>query len=89
MTYTELKTGDILPSWNLTTLTGEPAPTLESLRGQPVLIMFWNLGCPGCKSRASSHQTNERAVSRPSSHRGAYASEKVIPPPSEGNAVTT
>lgn len=52
MSYTELQPGDIAPSWQLQTLEGEPAPSLESLMGKPVLILFWNLGCPGCKSRA-------------------------------------
>lgn len=47
-----LQTGDQLPEWQLTTLHGEPAPALSSLRGRPILLLFWGLGCPGCKTRA-------------------------------------
>lgn len=35
------------PSVQLDTLNGESV-TLESLRGQPVLVNFWATTCPGC-----------------------------------------
>ena len=33
------------------TLSGSPL-TLETLRGQPTLLLFWNIGCAGCTGRA-------------------------------------
>ena len=30
----------------------ENAPTLEQLKGKPLLVLFFYLGCPGCKGRA-------------------------------------
>lgn len=36
----------------LDTIFGEQPPTLNTLKGKPTLILFFYLGCPGCKGRA-------------------------------------
>ncbi|MEN0006668.1 MAG: TlpA disulfide reductase family protein [Bacteroidota bacterium] len=41
-----------LPQWKLSTLGGAPAPKLTSYLGKPLLVLFYSIGCPGCKSRA-------------------------------------
>jgi thiol-disulfide isomerase/thioredoxin len=41
-----------VPAWKVRTLEGEIPPGPEAFRGQPLLVLFWNLGCPNCKSRA-------------------------------------
>lgn len=41
-----------VPSWNLLPIENEPVPNIEDFRGKPLLILFFNLGCPGCKGRA-------------------------------------
>jgi peroxiredoxin len=40
------------PQWYVSQLDGNEAPSLESLQGKVVLILFYSIGCPGCKSRA-------------------------------------
>ena len=40
------------PPWRVTTLSGDAAPDLESLLGRPLLLLFFNVGCPGCMGRA-------------------------------------
>lgn len=41
-----------LPNWELETIFGDKVPTVEDFKGKPLLILFFNLGCPGCKGRA-------------------------------------
>jgi peroxiredoxin len=41
-----------LPDWSLETIHGETVPTLTSFRGKPLLILFFDMDCPGCKGRA-------------------------------------
>lgn len=41
-----------LPDWKLTSLDETTPPNLSELKGKPILILFFNLGCPNCKSRA-------------------------------------
>ncbi|MEL7341423.1 MAG: TlpA disulfide reductase family protein, partial [Bacteroidota bacterium] len=31
---------------------GNTVPDLIMYRGQPIMLLFWNVGCPNCKSRA-------------------------------------
>lgn len=38
--------------WALQSIFGDAIPSLESLKGKPVLILFFYMGCPGCKGRA-------------------------------------
>ncbi|HRO08147.1 MAG TPA: redoxin domain-containing protein [Saprospiraceae bacterium] len=41
-----------LPEWQLESIFGDDVPTVASLSDKPLLIMFFNLGCPGCLGRA-------------------------------------
>ncbi|CAM1342429.1 TlpA family protein disulfide reductase [Tenacibaculum amylolyticum] len=41
-----------LPEWELTSIFNNKVPALENYKGKPLLILFFNLGCPGCKGRA-------------------------------------
>ncbi|MCB0664894.1 MAG: TlpA family protein disulfide reductase [Saprospiraceae bacterium] len=47
-----MQTGDIVTSWELDSIFDEAVPEIEFFRGRPLLILFFNLGCPGCKGRA-------------------------------------
>ncbi|MEL7534112.1 MAG: TlpA disulfide reductase family protein [Bacteroidota bacterium] len=40
------------PAWALKDINGSPVPGLESFEGKPIMLLFWNIGCPNCKSRA-------------------------------------
>ncbi len=44
--------GEPAPPWRVTTLSGEATPDLDTLFGQPVLLLFFNVGCPGCMGPA-------------------------------------
>jgi len=39
-------------NWELLPIFEENLPTVEDFKGKPLLIVFFNLGCPGCKGRA-------------------------------------
>ncbi|CAM1373030.1 TlpA family protein disulfide reductase [Tenacibaculum xiamenense] len=52
MNTNDLQIGKLLPDWELTSIFQGNIPSLEELKGKPVLILFFNLGCPGCKGRA-------------------------------------
>lgn len=41
-----------IPNWNLESIFGDTVPNIEDYRGKPLLILFFSLGCPGCKGRA-------------------------------------
>ncbi|KAA2217386.1 TlpA family protein disulfide reductase [Maribacter flavus] len=41
-----------IPEWNLLPIFSEEVPSLKDFKGKPLLILFFNLGCPGCKGRA-------------------------------------
>ena len=41
-----------LPNWELETIFGDNVPNIKVFKGKPLLILFFSLGCPGCKSRA-------------------------------------
>ena len=49
---TVFEVGKPLPAWNLTSIDGKAVPKKEDFLGAPLLILFINLGCPGCKGRA-------------------------------------
>lgn len=40
------------PEWRLKNINGDQAPSLASFKGKAVMMLFWNIGCPNCKSRA-------------------------------------
>ena len=44
--------GEPLVEWKLEAIFGDAVPTIDSYLGQPLLILFFNLGCPGCLGRA-------------------------------------
>ena len=37
---------------HLETIFGDKTPTLGNFKGKPLLVLFFYLGCPGCKGRA-------------------------------------
>ncbi|MEM9142379.1 MAG: TlpA disulfide reductase family protein [Bacteroidota bacterium] len=41
-----------LPNWDLLPIFGESVPDPDEFKGKPLLLLFFNLGCPGCKGRA-------------------------------------
>ncbi len=41
-----------LPKWHLETIFNDNVPSLNDFKGKPLLILFFYLGCPGCKGRA-------------------------------------
>lgn len=52
MTNNQLELNQPLPNWQLDPIFSDEVPSLETLKGKPILILFFNLGCPGCKGRA-------------------------------------
>ena len=52
MVTQNLELGQLLPSWELEPIFDETVPDINSFAGKPLLILFFNLGCPGCKGRA-------------------------------------
>ncbi|MCQ0110954.1 AhpC/TSA family protein [Zhouia amylolytica] len=44
--------GKTIPEWQLLPIFNEKVPTVKDFRGKPLLILFFYLGCPGCKGRA-------------------------------------
>ena len=47
-----IELGRQISEWSIESISDSEIPTLESYRGKPLLILFFNLGCPGCKGRA-------------------------------------
>ena len=41
-----------IPDWELLPIFDKNVPKLGDFKGKPLLILFFNLGCPGCKGRA-------------------------------------
>lgn len=48
----QLAINQALPAWSLETIFGDAVPKKEDYLGQPLLILFFSLGCPGCLGRA-------------------------------------
>lgn len=48
----EISQGTTLPEWQLETIFGDEVPTVASFKGKLLLVMFFNLDCPGCLGRA-------------------------------------
>lgn len=40
------------PNWEIKSLDNKPTPSIYSFQGRPLLILFFNLGCIGCRGRA-------------------------------------
>jgi thiol-disulfide isomerase/thioredoxin len=49
---TGLTKAELIKGWKLKTITGTDIPDITTFAGKPLLILFFNLGCPGCKGRA-------------------------------------
>ncbi len=55
-----------VPNWHLTSIFGDDIPNVADFKGKSLLILFFNLGCPGCKGRALPfanrviHEKNEK-----------------------------
>lgn len=41
-----------LPEWSLLPISDGSPPSVSDFRGKPLLVLFFSLGCPGCKGRA-------------------------------------
>lgn len=41
-----------IPPWDIERLGKDEVPDYEKLKGKPLLILFFYLGCPGCTGRA-------------------------------------
>ena len=49
----QIEIHDTLPNWSLSSIdNNERVPTVEDFKGKALLILFFNLGCPGCLGRA-------------------------------------
>lgn len=47
-----IEPGSELPEWQVETLDGAPPPSFLSFNGSPMVLLFYSVGCPGCKARA-------------------------------------
>ncbi|MCB0485434.1 MAG: TlpA disulfide reductase family protein [Flavobacteriaceae bacterium] len=47
-----MELNNTIPEWQLETIFGDTVPMLKQFKGKPLLILFFSLGCPGCKGRA-------------------------------------
>ena len=52
MANSDFEIGKPLPEWSLETIFGDEVLTVADFKGKPLLILFFYLGCPGCKGRA-------------------------------------
>ena len=52
LNLSQVKLGQPLPDWSIESIFGDVIPTVDHFRGKPLLILFFNLGCPGCVGRA-------------------------------------
>ena len=48
----QFKLGQVIPELELESIFTDVAPRRMSLKGKPGVILFFNLGCPGCIARA-------------------------------------
>jgi len=54
--------GQAAPRWHLRALDEAPPAHPIDLKGRPLLLLFFSVGCPGCKSRAIPLSLNVRKV---------------------------
>ncbi|MBD8488722.1 peptide-methionine (R)-S-oxide reductase MsrB [Echinicola sp. CAU 1574] len=47
-----LTLGEKLPEWHLESIFGDAVPSPKDYIGQPLVVLFFSLNCPGCKGRA-------------------------------------
>jgi len=48
----EFAIGKPLPPWKLLPILEDKVPKVEDYKGKPLLILFYYMGCNGCKGRA-------------------------------------
>lgn len=49
---TGLSKKELIKGWKLKGINGLQVPEITTFSGKPLLLLFFNLGCPGCKGRA-------------------------------------
>jgi NAD(P)H-dependent FMN reductase/peroxiredoxin len=52
MAGNDFEIGKPLPEWSLESIFGDDVPKIEDFKGKPLLILFFYMGCLGCKARA-------------------------------------
>jgi chromate reductase len=52
MSGSDFEIGKPLPEWALESVFGDEVPKVADFKGKPLLILFFYMGCLGCKSRA-------------------------------------
>ncbi len=52
LSLSQIEIGKPLPNWSIETIMGNEIPDIAQYHGKPLLILFFNLGCPGCLGRA-------------------------------------
>ena len=48
----QVSLGKELPNWSIEGVFDDSVPEVQDFRGTPLLILFFNLSCPGCLGRA-------------------------------------
>ena len=48
----QVSVGHPIPDWSLESIFDDPIPNVRDFKGSPLLILFFNLSCPGCLGRA-------------------------------------
>ena len=76
--------GQPAPGFRVEDSIGAPAPSLDSLRGKPVVMFFWWESCGDCRAQAPDGQANRREVLRPRRVRRADARLRRRPVRREG-----
>ncbi len=52
LNLSRVELGSPMPEWSLDTIFGDEVPNVEDYKGKPLLVLIFNLGCPGCVGRA-------------------------------------
>ena len=52
LNLSQVELGKPLPEWSVEPILDSDVPTIGDFVGNPLLILFFNLGCPGCVGRA-------------------------------------
>ena len=49
----QIEINNLLPDWSISSISNDDlVPIVDDFKGNPLLILFFNLGCPGCLGRA-------------------------------------
>ena len=52
LNLSQVAIGEPLPEWSIEPIDKEKIPSVKDYLGQPLLILIFSLGCPGCLGRA-------------------------------------